>query len=101
MRWEGDKGGKAPARQCGPLDADREARVLRDWADGWSCTDIAARFGNGMTRNTPMGIVHRSRGEAAEGAKRARRGGGCHIRYPKAAPRASKRAHTEAVRRAG
>ena len=97
MRWEGDKGGKAPARNRGPLDADREARVLRDWADGWSCTDISVRQGDITTRNTAMGIVHRSRGKVAEKAKR-HHAAAAALRYPKG-PRRVPRALIEHARR--
>jgi hypothetical protein len=78
---------------------DREARVLAMWADGWSAADIAIRFGGEMTRNIPIGIVNRSRGEVAERAKREHAAAAA-LRYPKGAPR-QKRAAQEPAQRNG
>jgi len=59
--------------------------VLRLWADGWTAADIAIRFGGGMTRNTPIGIVNRSRGAFAEEAK-SEHAAASDRRYGKALP---------------
>ena len=95
-RWEGDKGGRAPVPYRGQESLDREARVLRDWADGWSATDIAIRQ-TLATRNMAMGIVNRSRGAVAERAKRAH-AEAATLRYPKG-PRRIPRALREPAQR--
>ena len=63
-----NRGARERPRQMTLENANREPRMLMLWADGASASDIAVEFG--VTRNIVIGIIHRSRGEDAEAAKR-------------------------------
>jgi hypothetical protein len=60
---------RKPIKRQSQENAERETRVLALWADGNSASAIASKIG--VSKSVVIGIVHRSKGENAEAAKRA------------------------------
>ena len=59
MRWDGDKGGRAPGGSSWP--EDKEAILRRMWDAKFSASDIARALNDGTTRNAVIGKIHRLR----------------------------------------
>ena len=59
MRWDGDKGGRAPGGSSWP--EDKELLLRRMWDAKYSASDIARACHDGTTRNAVIGKIHRLR----------------------------------------
>lgn len=58
MRWEGDKGGRAPCAST--WTAEKDAVLCRLWPDrDLSCPQIAVEIGGGATKNSVIGRARR------------------------------------------
>lgn len=58
MRWEGDKGGRAPCAST--WTAEKDAALRRLWPDrDLSCPQIAVEIGGGATKNSVIGRARR------------------------------------------
>jgi GcrA cell cycle regulator len=81
--------GRERSNACG-WTSERVELLKQLWADGLSCSQIAARLG-GCTRNAIIGKVHRLGLSARATTERAPRARSAQPRKPKAAKRATRR----------